>query len=73
MIILITTLEKDKKTGHDHLIVSHGVDFETGKNVILPCEPPQALGAVYDEDLLEFVLHREPTEPKSEKTSGPKF
>lgn len=56
MIVLATVMEKDPKTGYARLIVSHGIDSETLQNVVLPQETPQALGAVLDRDLGEWVL-----------------
>lgn len=48
MIELITVQERNKRTGKMETIVSHGVDTNTGRNVILPCETPQELGAKFD-------------------------
>lgn len=56
MIVVVTTKEKNERTGREELIVSHGVDVDTGRMVILPCEPPQSLGATFDENLGEYVL-----------------
>lgn len=47
MILLIVVKEKNEKTGREEEIVSHGVDIETGKNVVLPWESPTSLGARY--------------------------
>jgi len=33
------------KTGRKEYTVSHGVDLDTGSNVILPCDHPRELGA----------------------------
>lgn len=43
-------------TGKKELLVSHGIDEDTGKAVILPCEHPARLGAQIDIDLNEYVL-----------------
>jgi hypothetical protein len=61
MIIVITGWfdEYDRygsKTGRKEFLTSHGVDFDTGRNVILPCDPPSRLGAVYDNEMGEWVL-----------------
>lgn len=37
-------------------VVSHGVDEETGRNVVVQCEHPTRLGAKFDTDLQEWVL-----------------
>lgn len=56
MIIVITVKEINENTGREHLIVSHGIDKVTGKAVILPCETPAEIGAVFNTDLGEYVL-----------------
>ncbi len=50
MIVLITYTEKGK------VLVSHGVDYETMRNVVLPNESPQILGAKFNNELCEWVL-----------------
>jgi hypothetical protein len=55
MIIVITIYEENPTTRKMELVVSHGVD-EIGRNICLPSEHPSAIGAVYDEDLREYVL-----------------
>lgn len=60
MILLIT----GNYPVEDHLpgppeyefVVSHGVDLETGCNIVLPQDHPIALGAVYDKGYGEWVL-----------------
>lgn len=44
------------KTGQTEFVVSHGIDEETDKTVILPPEHPLTLGAVYDYNLCEWVI-----------------
>lgn len=56
MIIVIANTEKNQKTGRDQIIVSHGIDSDTGRNVILPQETPERLGAVFDPSLGEYIL-----------------
>ena len=43
-------------TGKKELLVSHGIDEDTGRSVCLPCEHPNRLGAVFDTILGEYVL-----------------
>lgn len=43
-------------TGHKELLVSHGIDMNTDKTVILPCEHPAKIGARFDGELGEWVL-----------------
>ncbi|GAB0154423.1 hypothetical protein [Marinobacterium sp. BA1] len=54
-ITLITMYEKNPKTGKDELIVSHGLD-DFMRVVILPTEHPASLGAVFDDDIREWIL-----------------
>jgi hypothetical protein len=56
MIIVITVKEKNQRTGQEKLVVSHGIDEYTGKSVILPCEPPERIGAKFDQEIGEYVL-----------------
>lgn len=56
MVIVIVTTEKDPKTGKPRQVVSHGVDSDTDKAVILPCETPASIGAQWDPEIGEFVL-----------------
>lgn len=50
MIQLITVRERNRRTATMETIVSHGVDTENGEVVILPQDPPAALGAVFNTD-----------------------
>ena len=50
MIVLITYKENGKE------YVSHGIDFNTMNNVVLPNETPISMGAVWNEDLESWVL-----------------
>lgn len=68
MLILITMFEKDPKTHQENLVVSHGIDERTGKNVCLPGEHPSKLGGVYSEDLREWVIYDYPA-PQTEETA----
>ncbi len=56
MLILITMWEENPKTKKASLVVSHGVDERTGKNVCLPGEHPSVLGGTYSEELREWVI-----------------
>lgn len=44
------------KTGDKEFLVSHGIEEHTDKIVILPCEHPNILGAIYDKKLCEYVI-----------------
>jgi hypothetical protein len=55
-IIVITTNEVNARTGKMQLIASHGIDERTGRAVILPWEPPDSLGAVYNQEIGEYVI-----------------
>lgn len=61
MIICITGMfdvygDDGVKTGKSEFVVSHGVDYYTGKTVILPNEHPVAIGAVYSREIGEWVV-----------------
>ena len=51
MIQLIVVKEHNETTGKEELIVSHGVDLETLKVVVLPQISPHSVGAVLRPDL----------------------
>lgn len=57
MLILITMMERNEATQKESLVVSHGVDERTGKNVCLPGEHPSALGGVYCNEMREWVIY----------------
>lgn len=50
MIEIITYKERDPKTGKEIVLVSHGVNTDTGKNVCLPQEKPESIGAKYSNE-----------------------
>ena len=57
MIVIITTLEKDRKSlYYGKLVASHGYNTDDDKLVALPCETPESLGAKYDPKIGEWVL-----------------
>ena len=56
MIVVVTTKEKDERTGFETIVASHGVDFESGQTVVLPGQPPARLGAVLHQELGEYVI-----------------
>jgi hypothetical protein len=60
-ILCVTCMSQDEDGLHNligpkKLVVSHGVDLETDKHVILPNEHPSILGALWDENLREYVI-----------------
>lgn len=55
MIIVIVQTERNPKTGRLEKIVYHGVN-ENGETIIMPNEPPDVVGAVYDPDIGEYVI-----------------
>ena len=57
MILVIVNNERDSKTGRLQQIVSHGVEVDSGRIVILPNESPSDIGAVFDAQLSEYVLN----------------
>ncbi|WP_336658050.1 hypothetical protein [Leclercia adecarboxylata] len=57
MIIVVTTTEKNEKTGLMELLASHGVEEESGRQVVLPAEHPKEIGAHYSDELQSWVIH----------------
>ena len=59
-IILITgnfpIYENGYKTDKTEFITSHGVDEDTGKNIIVSQEHPRNLGGKFDTQIGEWVL-----------------
>jgi hypothetical protein len=49
-------LKRGVPTGAKEFVVSHGINEETGRTVILPTEHPAQLGAKFDRQLHEWVL-----------------
>lgn len=43
-------------TGRKEYVVSHGIDEDTGRHVILPSEHPSKLGAKIDPEINEWVI-----------------
>lgn len=43
-------------TGDTEFVVSHGVDEETGKTIVLTNVHPSLIGAKWDKDLGEYVI-----------------
>lgn len=58
-------------TGQKEFVVSHGIDMDTGRNVILPSEHPAKLGARYDKDLMEWVI-ADPVDDQAERAPRPR-
>ncbi|HUZ92089.1 MAG TPA: hypothetical protein VMU78_09350 [Methylocella sp.] len=63
MILLIVHTEPNETTGRMEQIVSHGIDFDTGRTVILPQERPEQLCGVLDRDFGEYIIRDEPSVP----------
>lgn len=43
-------------TGEKELLISHGIDPDTNRLVIMPPIPPAQAGAVYNRDMGEYVI-----------------
>lgn len=62
MIICITDLYKKRDkyglpTGENVRLVSYAINAETGAAVIVPNIEPEKLGAIYDENICEWVIN----------------
>lgn len=55
MIVLITFVRYDEKTGVGKILVSHGVDRDTLKTVILPTVVPDSIGE-FNKEIGAWVL-----------------
>ena len=64
MILVITHREIDKRTGREVVLVSHGVDMDTGRNVVMSQETPRAIGAEWSNDIGGYILSN--SEPDSD-------
>ena len=61
MIILVTGWfdkydHNGHRTGEQEFVASHGYDTETDRNVIVSCDHPSKLGAVFYPSLQEWVI-----------------
>lgn len=54
MVVVITHIEKTPDGLQ--ILVSHGVCLDTGKHIVLPCDHPSKLGAVFDERYGEWII-----------------
>ena len=60
--MLLVIVEKAKKTDvcglpcGTELLVSHGIDINTNKLVILPNVPPHEIGCFFDNNIGEYVM-----------------
>jgi len=55
-IIVITSRERDQRTGYLREIASHGIDLATDRHVVLPPEQPAHLGASFCNEIGEWVI-----------------
>lgn len=58
MIIVVLCEDRNPKTGRKEIVVSHGVDEDTMKTIILPQVPVKDLGARFDNERGEYVLSK---------------
>jgi hypothetical protein len=56
-VIVITYREANPITGRMETLVSHGFDTDTGRNIIMPQDTPEKVGAVFNKELGEYVLN----------------
>ena len=56
MIIVCTFIEKNKKTGLNEVIVDYGIDYNTGKKIIMEQCLLSQIKTVYNEELGEHIL-----------------
>lgn len=53
MIILITEYDEETK----RTVVSHGIDYETDKPVVLPWNTPESFGAVFVHSIGHWIIY----------------
>lgn len=56
MIIVVLCEEHNPKTGRKEVVVSHGIDENTMKTIVLPQVSVKELGARFDNERNEYVL-----------------
>jgi len=61
MLILVTgtfdVYKNGRPTGEKEYLVSHAIDYDTGRNVVVPCEHPATFpGAYRDNQLGAWVV-----------------
>ncbi len=71
MIIVITTQEQGRD-GRLKTVVSHGVDATTGRNIVMSCDDPRELGAVFDRDIGEYVIREPGDRPEQDDPPAPR-
>lgn len=59
MIVVIVVKEKNERTGRVETVVSHGVDYRTGKLVVMSGDSPESVGAVFNKEIGEYVVYDE--------------
>ncbi len=52
----MTYQEEDPGTGQIKTYADYGYDTVTNRYVVLPCDPPEKLGAKFDREIGEYVL-----------------
>lgn len=60
MIVVITAwfeIESGPYKGEKRLLADYGIDYDTMQGVVLPTEPPLSLGAIYNNELQEYVIY----------------
>lgn len=68
MIIVIVTKEREKYTGNYREIVSHGIDLDNEDSiVVLPQEPPDWVGAIFNNEVGEYVLYNKEERAEQEE------
>ena len=56
-MIIIVLCEVKNRSGATEKVASHGIDTITGRQIVLPSEKPQDLGAVFNAEMNEWVIY----------------
>ena len=70
-IMVVVVPERNTKTGRMENIVSHGINMETDKMVIMSGGSPESIGAVFDKAVGEYMIYGQPATAKN-KSAAPR-
>ena len=59
MIVVIVDSVFNTRRNCYESIVSHGIDYDTGRSIVLPQVRPEEMSAEWDSNLQEYVLDRD--------------
>jgi hypothetical protein len=66
-ILVAVVDEVCKRTGRTLKVVSHGIDLETDKIVVMSGGSPESMGAVFDMEIGEYIIRGGDNRPSGNK------